>query len=80
MKLLLIVSPVLVLSEFVAMKYDHSLVAAISDQTVWQDLHTEVLGKAQLVTSEYYDTKIVSRWTSEWLAGDTTWIIGFTQD
>lgn len=22
----------------------------------------------------------MSRWTSEWLAGDTTWIIGFTQD
>ena len=53
---------------------------AISDEMIWQDLHNDVPGQVQLVTSEYYDTKLVSRWTSEWLAGDTTWIIGFTQD
>ena len=37
-------------------------------------------GSVKLITSEYYDTHIVSRWTSEWLAGDTIWLIGFTQD
>ena len=33
-----------------------------------------------LITEEFYDENIVSRWTNEWLAEDEIWVIGFTDD
>ena len=29
----------------------------------------------KLIDGDFYDNYIVSRWTSEWLADDTTWVI-----
>ena len=80
MKSLLILFFLLVHSEYVPLKYDHKLMTAISDAMIWQDLDEDIPGHVLLITPEYYDTQIVSRWTSEWLAGDKTWLIGFTQD
>ena len=32
------------------------------------------------VDGEFYDNNIVSRWTEEWLAGDDTWVLAFTDE
>ena len=29
------------------------------------------------IDSDFYDNYIVSRWTGQWLAGDTTWVVAF---
>ena len=31
-----------------------------------------------LIDDEFYDKNIVSRWTGQWLAGDTVWVIACT--
>jgi hypothetical protein len=33
-----------------------------------------------LVTGEFYDNNIVSRWNEQWLAGDDIWVLAFTDD
>jgi hypothetical protein len=32
------------------------------------------------ITGDFYDNHIASRWTSDWLAEDDIWVIGFTDD
>ncbi len=55
---------------------------AISDKMVWnlQNDFTNLPGMVYNVTGEFYDQNIVSRWSSSWLTGDKTWIIGITKD
>lgn len=33
-----------------------------------------------MITPEYYDNHIVSRWSERWLADDIVWIIGITKN
>lgn len=53
---------------------------ALSDDDPWTDIKSDVPHRVQLITGNYYDEKIVSRWTSSWLPEDnTTWVIGVTK-
>jgi hypothetical protein len=55
---------------------------AISDKMVWQleGAFRNEPGKVYNVTGEFYDDHVVSRWSSDWLAGDKVWVIGVTKD
>ena len=62
-----------------------------TDEMIWteeRDAHADPLmglpdgsgspNHVKFIDYLYFDTYIVNRWTNEWLAGDTTWIIGMT--
>jgi hypothetical protein len=64
--------------EFKGLEYDPALFNSFPDP--WKNLDQDTPNSVQLINSDYYDYKIVSRWSSEWLAGNTTWVIGVTKD
>ena len=59
---------------------------ALTEDDIWGAHHEEHLKyglpdgsgspkHVTLIDGDFFDNHIVSRWTSEWLAGDTTWVI-----
>ena len=67
------------ITEFVGLKWERKLMDAISDEMVWQGLKFDQPDKIKLITSDYYDTQMVSR-SNEWLMRNVTWIVGITKD
>ena len=66
--------------EFKGLDYDPALFNSFSDAIIWKNLDQDTPNSVQIISSDYYDSKIVSRWSSQWLAGNTTWVIGVTKD
>lgn len=63
-------------------EYERKLMDAIEDDKIWEGLSTELSPRADavhLITGEFFDTHLVSRLTSQWIGGNTTWIIGITK-
>ena len=64
---------------FESIQYERKVFESIPSETLWTNV-SDNSGNVTLITPEYYDTRIVSRWTNQWFAGNTTWIIGVTKD
>ena len=59
------------------------LIDSLTDDMIWQQLqlkYTKSATEIHLVTGNFYDQHLVSRWTSAWLDADAIWIIGVTKD
>ena len=69
--------------DFVALDYDRAFMDALTEDSVWQrneETHLKQGARGspahvKHIDGEFFDNFIVSRWTSQWLAGDTTWVI-----
>ena len=71
-------------------KYDRKYMDMYTDEMIWSgnvlpqegsitaDDGSGYIDRVTYFDDEFFDKFIVDRWTSEWLAGDTTWVIGMT--
>ena len=63
--------------------YERSYMDAINDNEIFSQLVTVLHDSpsvVHLIDGSFYDNHLVSRFTSQWLAGNTTWVIGITRD
>ena len=69
---------------FEGIKYDRQFNDDLTDEYVWSKnkwVHDKQGPEGSTrhvrhIDGDFFDEFIVHRWTSEWLAGDTTWVIG----
>ena len=64
-------------------EYDRAEMDAVPDDQIWQGLqkgeYKQTAGVVHYIDDEFYDEHLVSRWGSEWLDSDKTWVIGITK-
>ena len=63
-------------------KYNKTLVEELDSTALFDNLALELTdtpGTIHYISADFYDTHLVSRFTNEWLGGNTTWILGVTR-
>ena len=64
------------------LQFNKTLVEALDSTALFDNLALELTdtpGTVHYISAAFYDTHLVSRFTNEWLGGNTTWILGVTR-